>query len=116
MFSILFNTVGVNLRCATNRSRHSPLCSKGSKCRPPPPFSLTILIETPSSQNTVIVSMARKCDQRERLCHETEGCHVNRVKEMCYHFHVMAEVSQVLLSFVLVVDRFLAHIVQRKTD
>lgn len=82
----------------------------------PPPFSLTILIETPSSQNTVIVSMARKCDQRERLCHETEGCHVNRVKEMCYHFHVMAEVSQVLLSFVLVVDRFLAHIVQRKTD
>ena len=76
----------------------------------PPPFSLTILIETPSSQNTVIVSMARKCDQRERLCH------VNRVKEMCYHFHVMAEVSQVLLSFVLVVDRFLAHIVQRKTD
>ena len=43
---------------------------------PPPPLSLTILIETPPSHNTVIVSMARKCDQRERLCHETEGCHV----------------------------------------
>ena len=81
IFSILFNTVGANLRCATKRSRHSPLCIKGSKSRPPPPLSLTILIETPPSQNTVIVSMARKCDQRERLCHVTEGHHVIMVKE-----------------------------------
>ena len=35
---------------------------------------------------------------------------------MCYHFHVMDKVSQVLLSFVVVVGRFFAHIVQRKTD
>ena len=35
---------------------------------------------------------------------------------MCHHFHVMAEVSQVFVSFVVVVGRFFAHIVQRKTD
>ena len=45
-----------------------------------------------------------------------EGCHVNMVKQMCYHFHVMAEVSQVLFSFFVVVGRFFAHFVRRKTD
>ena len=55
--------------------------------------------------------MARNCSEWGRLCPVTEGCHVKKLKQTCYYFTVMTEVSQVVLSLVLVIG-----IVQRTTD